>query len=92
MERLSVSSLDIRSIGYDSQSLILEVEFISGDIYQYFNVPEYLYNVLINSSSKGQFLNDNIRFGYRYQKIRDFICWKREIICERGHNEVVPKL
>ncbi|MCK9446257.1 KTSC domain-containing protein [bacterium] len=54
MDRLSVSSSDIRSIGYDSQSLILEVEFISGDIYQYFNVPKHLYDILINSSSKGQ--------------------------------------
>jgi len=69
MERKQVSSSDICSIGYDCQSSILEVEFVSGDVYQYFSVPEHLYNVLMVSDSKGQFLNDNIRFGYRYQKI-----------------------
>lgn len=70
MERISVSSSNINSIGYDQQSAVLEVEFTSGDIYHYFNVPEHLYNNLMSSSSKGEFLNDFIRYNYRYQKIR----------------------
>ena len=69
MERQIVNSSNIRSIGYDRLSAILEVEFESGSIYQYFGVPEYLYDLLMASSSKGQFLNDNIKFSYRYQKI-----------------------
>ena len=69
MQRVSVSSSNIRSIGYDSQSAILEVEFISSDVYQYFDVPEYLYQQFLHASSHGQFLNDHIRYNYRYQKI-----------------------
>jgi len=69
MDRTPVSSSNIRSIGYDAQSTILEVEFTSGDIYQYFNVPEYLYQQFLDASSHGQFLNDNIRYNYRYQKV-----------------------
>ena len=69
MHRTPVSSTNIRSIGYDSQSAILEVEFTSGDVYQYFNIPEHLYRGLMSASSKGQFLNDYIRNSYRYQKI-----------------------
>ncbi len=69
MLRIPVSSSTIRSIGYDGQSSILEVEFISGEIYQYFNVSEYLHQGLMSASSKGQFLNDNIKYGYRYQKV-----------------------
>ncbi|KKS64913.1 MAG: hypothetical protein UV40_C0013G0006 [Parcubacteria group bacterium GW2011_GWA1_42_7] len=69
MDRIPVSSSNIRSIGYDSQSAILEVEFTSGDIYQYFNVSEYLFRQFFNASSRGQFLNDNIRYHYRYQKV-----------------------
>lgn len=69
MYRIPVSSSNIRSIGYDSQSAVLEVEFSCGDVYQYFNVPEHLYQGLMNASSKGQFLNDYIKYNYRYQKI-----------------------
>jgi len=47
----------------------LDVEFTSGDVYQYFDVPEHLYHGLMNASSKGQFLNDYIRHSYRYQKV-----------------------
>ena len=69
MNRTPVTSSNINSIGYDAQSDILEVEFVSGDIYHYFNVPEHLYQSLMNAASKGQFLNENIRYGYRYQKV-----------------------
>ena len=70
MDRIPVSSSNISSIGYDSQSATLEVEFTSTEIYQYFNVPEHLYQGLMAAPSKGQFLNDYIKFSYRYQKIR----------------------
>jgi len=70
MNRIPVSSSNIRSIGYDNQTAILEVEFMSGDVYQYFNIPEHLYQQFLNASSHGQFLNDNIRYNYRYQKVR----------------------
>ncbi len=69
MNRVSVPSSNIRSIGYDKESTTLEVEFTSGDVYQYFNVPEHLYQQFLHASSPGQFLNDNIRYNYRYQKI-----------------------
>lgn len=70
MERIPVSSSNINSIGYDKQSSTLEVEFSSSEIYQYFDVPEHLYSNLMNAPSKGQFLNDFIKYSYRYQKIR----------------------
>ena len=69
MYREPVSSSNIRSIGYDSQSAILEVEFTSGDVYQHFDVPAHLYQGLMNASSKGQFLNDYIKYNYRYRKV-----------------------
>lgn len=70
MERIQVLSSNITSIGYNMESAILEVEFTSGDIYQYFNIPEHLYNNLMHAASKGQFLNDFIKDNYRYKKIR----------------------
>lgn len=69
MHRTPVTSSNIRSIGYDPQSVTLEVEFTSGDIYQYFSVPEHLHRGLMNAASHGQFLNDYIRNSYRYKKV-----------------------
>ncbi len=69
MHRIPVTSSNIRSIGYDSRSATLEVEFTSGDVYRYFDVPEHLFRQLLHASSYGQFLSDYIRYNYRYQKI-----------------------
>jgi len=69
MYRTPVNSSNIKSIGYDKISSVLEVEFTSGDVYQYFNVPEFLYQQFLQASSHGQFLNDHIRYNYRYQKV-----------------------
>ncbi len=69
MHRTPVTSTNIRSIGYNSQSATLEIEFTSNDIYQYFNVPEHLYQGLMSAISKGQFLNNYIKYSYRYQKV-----------------------
>ena len=49
MERQSVSSSNLRSIGYDHSSSTLEVEFNNGSIYQYFDVPENVYCLLYTS-------------------------------------------
>ena len=44
MIRDPVSSSNIASIGYDSDSETLEIEFTNGSIYQYFNLPDYMSN------------------------------------------------
>lgn len=69
MRRTSVNSSNIAAIGYGLATFTLEVEFMNGSIYQYFNVPQYLYHQLMNASSKGQFLNDYIKYSFRYQRI-----------------------
>jgi len=61
---------NIKSITYDSQIRVLKVEFINGKKFQYLDVPEHLYNILMSLDFKDQFLNDEIRFGYLYQKIK----------------------
>lgn len=70
MNRAPVASTDIASIGYDADTTVLEVEFLSGAIYQYQGVPEDLHQGLMNSGSKGGFLAQYIKAaGYSYQKI-----------------------
>lgn len=69
MEREQVSSSNVKSIGYDINTSILEVEFKNGRVYQYFNVPINVYNALINSSSIGKYLNSNIVGVYKYTEL-----------------------
>jgi hypothetical protein len=61
MERVSVSSSNIRSIGYDSDSMTLEVEFNSGAVYQYQGVPQAEYDAVMNAGSKGRYFNASIK-------------------------------
>ena len=70
MERTRVSSSNIRSIGYGAQDEVLEVEFVSGGIYQYFGVPQQLYERFMAAPSKGQFFSAYIRDKFRTKKIR----------------------
>jgi KTSC domain len=70
MERTTVQSTNILSVGFDTENNTLEVEFKDHNIYQYFSVPEDLYDQLMNAHSKGRFLNERIVNRYRYQKIQ----------------------
>ena len=69
MERQSVSSSNLASIGYDAENEILEVEFKHSGIYQYFGVPENIYDELMNADSHGVYFSANIRNNYEFEKI-----------------------
>lgn len=69
MERLPVSSSNIAAVGYESETETLEVEFLSGAVYEYKNVPDAVYDQFINASSLGSFFNREISKVYAYEKI-----------------------
>jgi len=69
MERKSVESSNLASIGYDAENEILEVEFKHGGVYQYFDVPENVYDELMNADSHGVYFSANIRNDYEYEKL-----------------------
>ena len=71
MNRTPVTSSNIASIGYDSATQTLEVEFHNGSVYQYRGVPPSLYQSLMGASSHGQYLDAYIKKGgYTYTRIR----------------------
>ncbi len=70
MNRQPVQSSNLRAVGYDLQTNILEIEFNSGGVYQYFGVPQSIYLSLMSASSLGSYFYANIRDTYRYQRIR----------------------
>jgi lysyl-tRNA synthetase class 2 len=63
---LKSHSAVIKSFDYDPQKKILRVEFASGSVYKYHDIPESLYKELQNAPSKGQYFNAQIRdkFGF----------------------------
>jgi KTSC domain len=70
MERKSIVSSNLSSIGYDLPSSILEVEFKNGSIYQYLGVPENVYKKLMTAPSIGSYLNKHIKVTYRYNQLK----------------------
>lgn len=68
MNRDFVSSSSIAAVGYDAASETLEVEFTNGSIYQYYNVPQPIYEAFMDSPSKGQFLSSQIKDRFPYAK------------------------
>jgi len=61
MRRKSVSSSAIASAGYAVKTSTLEIEFVSGRIYQYFDVERATYDALLKASSVGTFFNAHIK-------------------------------
>ena len=70
MSREPIDSSVIASMGYAAARRILEIEFHSGDIYDYFDVPEEEYAAFRCAESKGTYLNQIFKLrGYRYIRI-----------------------
>jgi len=70
MDRIPVSSSNVAAVGYDENSLTLEVEFKSSSVYQYFGVPVQHFHALSGGSvSVGRYLNTEIKPHYRCEQV-----------------------
>lgn len=70
MEKIPISSSNIASVGYDTDNSILEIEFHSGSVYEYKNVPHSVYSGLMSAQSHGSYFDREIRSVYPYIRIR----------------------
>lgn len=61
IRRQPVESTSLASVGYSKKWAILEVQFRSGQIYRFHDVPVEVYRDLLNAQSKGRFLHREIR-------------------------------
>ena len=66
VKRKPLESRTIRSVGYVARRQILEIEFQSGAVYQYLDVPQKVHEELIGAKSKGQYFNREIRDDYEF--------------------------
>jgi hypothetical protein len=64
-----VPSTAIRAIDYDEQRRRLRVRFVSGQRYEYDDVPPTVHRSFVESGSKGRFFQTEIRDRYPYRRL-----------------------
>jgi len=61
-------SSNIARFSYDDTSYVLKVEFKNGGLYDYFDVPQHIFEGMRSAPSKGQYLAQQIKGAYRYAR------------------------
>jgi hypothetical protein len=68
--RVPVASRSLASFSFCKVSRALEIEFRSGAIYRYRNVPEATYDGLLRAESKGRYFSTQIRGRHPFERVR----------------------
>ncbi len=68
--RQTVESSVLATVGYDTAKRLLEIEFHSGAIYRYRDVPEEIHRRLLAAESKGHFFGATIRDKFRSERVK----------------------
>jgi hypothetical protein len=61
-------SSNLARIGFDEETSVLKVEFKNGSLYDYFDVPQNIFEAMRNAPSKGQYLAQEIKGRFRYAR------------------------
>jgi KTSC domain len=68
--REPVQSSAIAKVGYSKRRHVLEIEFVNGAVYRYFDIPLSVHRHLMSAESKARFYDSNIRKHYHSVLIR----------------------
>lgn len=68
MDRDPVQSDNLAEVGYCADTMVLEIAFHNGSVYQYFDVSEAAFLELMQAESMGKHFNAHIRPNYRYSQ------------------------
>ncbi len=69
MQAPKVDSSHIHSLGFDSETGEMTVQFHSGGAYRYSGVEESTFNELLNHPSPGTYFHANVRGQYKHRKV-----------------------
>ena len=69
MKRMPVESTTLRSVGYSKKNKILQLEFSSREVYDYYEVPDYVYMGLMKADSHGSYFNQEIKDHYNFTRL-----------------------
>ena len=61
-------SSNVARFGYDESNQVLKVEFKNGAIYDYYDVPENVFQGMTGAPSAGQYLAQNVKSRFRYAR------------------------
>lgn len=61
-------SSNLARFKYDDNARVLTVEFKNGGTYNYYDVPQRVFDQMKAAPSKGQFLAQNVKGVYRYAR------------------------
>ena len=61
MRRIPADSPHFKSIGYDPDKKVLELEFPDGNVYKYQDVPEFKFWTLREAESMEKYFNESIK-------------------------------
>jgi KTSC domain len=71
MHRVPVSSRILKTIGYDSARLMLEVKFrITGKVYAFYDITKEEFTRLINARSIGNYFNTKIKNRFQFMEVK----------------------
>lgn len=63
MTRAPIKSSNLKAVGYDPKTNTLEVEFHTGAVHQFDDVPAGIANALVAAKSPGSYFHSEIRSG-----------------------------
>lgn len=69
MEWHTVSSSNVAAVGYNPGREVMGVTFLSGSEYNYFGVPEDIYEAVRDAPSVGKALNALVKRTFSYERI-----------------------
>ena len=69
MEMIPVESSNLAAVGYDISQAVLRIEFKNGRLYEYYDVPQHIYEELLSAESKGSYASQNIYKNYSQQRL-----------------------
>jgi KTSC domain len=69
MHRTAIAANGIAQVGYEDGSEILEIEFTSGKVFQFFNVPPKMFHQLMDTQFKEFYYQNNIHDRFPYKRI-----------------------
>lgn len=67
MRRRLVNSSSVRSVGWSDGTL--ELEYVNGSTYQYYDVPQPTFAALLAAASIGAYVNTHIKPCYDYREV-----------------------
>ena len=70
MEYIDVSSSNIRAVGYDEANSSMHVKFNSGSLYEYRNIPYYIYEGMLSATSVGRYFHSHVKNSFTYVQLQ----------------------